>query len=117
MPLEATNFVIYNTNMAAGQSSMTGVTLAPFTIKPLNLLDLSEVLTAVKMLTAVFLVVIPCNLVKWLPTFNPEEGGDTFLQNIGNVLQDYTVSQTKLFFDNRLLNNKQLLLKQLSYRL
>jgi hypothetical protein len=40
-------------------------------------------LTAVKMWTAVFWVVMPCR------RFYNEEGGDMFLRNVGNYLQDY----------------------------
>jgi hypothetical protein len=40
-----------------------------------------EVFTALKMCIVVFWIMIPCSLIG-----NPEDGGDTFLRNIGNHL-------------------------------
>jgi hypothetical protein len=45
-----------------------------------------------KMSTVVFWVVMPC----LADGFNFESGGDTFLQNVRNHLQNYTSSQPKI---------------------
>jgi hypothetical protein len=33
--------------------------------------------------------------IRWLPAFHPEDGGITFVQNIGNHLQDHMTSQLR----------------------
>jgi hypothetical protein len=62
-----------------------------------------EVLTAVKMPTVVLWIVKLCSLVGGYQRFGlnyrlhmyPEYGGDVFLLNVSNHLQDYVVSQPR----------------------
>jgi hypothetical protein len=58
-----------------------------------------KVLKAAKMSIVVLWVVTPCSGYQRLGgTYRfhgPEDGGDTFLRNIGNHLQDYTASQPR----------------------